>query len=110
MMQFLPHDPVAPFRAAVVPFGGRRVGLVQEVDVVVRGHACELLRRAPGVTGVRMAPPEDRLRPFEQAQATMVAQHRPELCVHPTLDEVVGRRNRTGPRQVGVEVGEQRSR
>ena len=110
MVEILPHRPIAPFRPAVVARGRCRVDAEQEVDVRVGRHRGELLARRPRVPRVRVAPPEHRLHALERRQPAVVAQDLPQLRVHPSLDHVVGRGQRAGLGQPGVEVGEQRPR
>ena len=64
----------------------------------------------PRVPRVRGAPPEYRLRALGRREPPVVAQDGPQLRVHPSFDHVVGRRQRAGLSQGGVEVGEQRPR
>ena len=64
----------------------------------------------PRVPRMSVAPPEHRLNALDGRQPPVVAQDGPQLRVHPSLDHVVGRRQRAGLGQGGVEVGEQRPR
>ena len=58
---------------------------------------------------MHVAPPEDRLEPALDREPPVVAQHRPELRVGPSLDAVVGRGNRSRAREGGVQIGEGRA-
>lgn len=108
MVEVLPHGPVAPLRPSVLARRRGGVDAEQEVDVRVGRHRGELLARRPRVPRVRVAPPEHRLHALDRRQPPVVAQDGPQLRVHPSLDHVVGRRQRAGLGQGGVEVGEQR--
>ena len=110
MVEVLPHGPVAPLRPSVLARRRGGVDAEQEVDVRVGRHRGELLARRPRVPRVRVAPPEHRLHALDRRQPPVVAQDGPQLRVHPSLDHVVGRRQRAGLGQGGVEVGEQRPR
>lgn len=110
MVEVLPHCPVAPLRPSVVTRRRGGVDAEQEVDVRVGRHRGELLARRPRVPRVRVAPPEHRLHALDRRQPPVVAQDGPQLRVHPSLDHVVGRRQRAGLGQGGVEVGERRPR
>ena len=106
MVEVLPHGPVAPLRPSVLARRRGGVDAEQEVDVRVGRHRGELLARRPRVPRVRVAPPEHRLHALDRRQPPVVAQDGPQLRVHPSLDHVVGRRQRAGLGQGGVEVGE----
>ena len=110
VVEVLPHGPVAPLRPSVLARRRGGVDAEQEVDVRVGRHRGELLARRPRVPRVRVAPPEHRLHALDRRQPPVVAQDGPQLRVHPSLDHVVGRRQRAGLGQGGVEVGEQRPR
>lgn len=106
-MELLPHRPVAP-RGPVATLRVPRVQLVQQVDVLVGGHRPQHLRRPFGALRVHVAPPEDGLHAPELAEAPVVAQHRPQLRVDPSLDHVVRAGQRPLRRELGVEVREER--
>ena len=74
------------------------------------GIAASFSRAVLASPRVRVAPPEHRLHALDRRQPPVVAQDGPRLRVHPSLDHVVGRRQRAGLGQGGVEVGEQRPR
>lgn len=108
MVELLPHGPVAPLRAAVGPLRGGRVRAVEEVDVLVRGHGGQLLRRGAGVPGVHVAPPEHRLDPAHERHAAVVPEHVAQAGVQ-ALRRVVRARQRARLGQLRVQVGEQRA-
>lgn len=108
MVELLPHGPVAPLRAAVRPLRRGRVRAVEEVDVLVRGHGGQLLRRRAGVPGVHVAPPEHRLHPAHERHPAVVPGHLAQAGVQ-ALRRVVRARQGPGLRQRGVQVGEQRA-
>lgn len=110
VVKVLPHRPVAPFRPSVLARRRGGVDAEQEVDIRVGRHRGELLARRPPVPRVRVAPPEHRLHALDRRQPAVVAQDGPQLGVHPSLDHVVGRRQRARLGQGGVEAGEQRPR
>ena len=105
-----PHGPVAPLQPSVLARRRGGVGAEQEVDVRVGRHRGELLARRPCVPRVSVAPPEHRLHALGRRRPPVVARDGPQLRVHPSLDHVVGRRQRAGLGQGGGEVGEQRPR
>ncbi len=57
-----------------------------------------------------MAPPEHGLHALQGREPPVVAENSPELGVDASLYPVVGRRERAGLREPGVEVGEERPR
>ena len=57
-----------------------------------------------------MAPPEHGLHALQGREPSMVAENSPELGVNASLYPVVGRRERAGLRELGIEVGEERPR
>ena len=109
-MELFPDGPVAPFRPSVALLRRRRVGLVEQVYVGVPRHGRQPLPGGPRVAGMRVAPPEHRLHALQGRQPSVVAENRPELRVRAAFNPVVGRRERAGLRELGVEVGEERPR
>lgn len=88
-VELLPDGPISPLRSPVVALGARRVGLVEEADVLVGRHRRE---DAPGALRrlcVQVAPPEDGLGPARVRHAAMVPEHVAQLRVDPSLDRVV---------------------
>lgn len=110
MAEILPHGPVVSLRPSGLARRRGGADAEQEVDVRAGRHRGGLLARRPRVPRVRAAPPEHRLHALGRRQPPVVAQDGPQLRVHPSLDHVVGRRQRSGLGQGGVEVGEQRPR
>ena len=110
MAEILPHGPVVSLRPSGLARRRGGADAEQEVDVRAGRHRGGLLARRPRVPRVRAAPPEHRLHALGRRQPPVVAQDGPQLRVHPSLDHVVGRRQRSGLGQGGVEVGEQRHR
>ena len=107
-VELFPDGPVAPFGPSVVVFRRCRVNLVEQVYVGVPRHGRQLLPCGPRVAGMRVAPPEHRLHALQGREPPVIAQDRPELRVHAPFYPVVGRRERPGLRELGVEVGEER--
>ena len=109
-MEVPPHGPVAPLRPSGLARRRGGADAEQEVDFRVGRHRGGLPAGRPRVPRARVAPPEHRLRALDGRQPPVVAQDGPRLRVRPSLDHVVGRRQRAGPGQGGAEVGEQRPR
>ena len=57
-----------------------------------------------------MAPPEHGLHALQGREPPVVAENSPELGVDASLYPIVGRRERAGLREPGIEVGEERPR
>ena len=109
-MELFPDGPVAPFGPSVVVFRRCRVNLVEQVYVGVPRHGRQLLPGGPRVAGMRVAPPEHSLHALQGREPSMVAENSPELGVDAPFYPVVGRWERAGPRELGIEVGEERPR
>ena len=59
---------------------------------------------------MRVAPPEHGLHALQGREPPVVAENSPELGVDASLYPIVGRRERAGLREPGIEVGEERPR